>query len=85
MAGQEHDKNIWKRIKRVTSTSTGQTCMEVQDSNGDRITTFMAKRDIEWVIQSEVKERFKLGNSAPISRTLLGTHLRYLNNAAVAH
>ena len=81
---QEHDKNIWKRIKRVTSTSTGRTCMEVQVRERDKITTFTTKQDIERAIQSEVKERFALGNSAPISRTLLGTDLRYLNNADVA-
>ena len=81
---QEHDKNIWKRIKRVTSTSTGRTCMEVQVCNGNWTTTFMAKQDIERAIQSDVKGRFKLGNSTLISCTLLGIDLRHLNNAEVA-
>ncbi len=81
---QEHDKNIWKRIKRVTSVSTGQTCMEVQVRNHEGVTTFTSKSDIEQAIQLEVKARFALGNSAPIARTLLGKDLRYLNNADVA-
>ena len=63
---QELDKNTWKRIKRVTSNSTGRTCMEVQVCNDAGVTTFTSKTDIERAIQLEVKARYALGNSAPI-------------------
>jgi hypothetical protein len=81
---QEHDKNIWRRIKRVTNTSTSRACMEVQVQEGCARTMYTSKADIECAIQSETKSRLALGNSAPISRSLLGLELNYLNNAEVA-
>ncbi len=81
---QEHDRNIWKRIKRATNTSTSRACMEVQVRDGQQTTTYTSKTDIENAIQHEIKSRFALGNSAPISRTLLGDDLKYLSNPAVA-
>lgn len=81
---QEHDRNIWKRIKRATKTSTSRACLEVQVKNGQQTASYTSKQDIEKAIQHEIKSRFSLGNSAPISRTLLGDDLRYLSNAEVA-
>lgn len=81
---QEHDRNIWKRIKRATNTSTSRACMEVQVKAGQVTTTHTTKTDIEQAIQREIKSRFSLGNSAPISKTLLGDDLKYLSNAEVA-
>jgi ribonuclease HI len=81
---QEHDKSIWKRIKRVTKTSTSRACLEVQVQEHESTTTYTNKTDIEDVIQREIKSRFALGYSAPISRTLLGNDLQYLTNSEVA-
>ena len=81
---QEHDKGIWKRIKRAISTSTSRACMEVQVKEGANIVSYSSKQDIEQAIQHEIKARFALGNSAPISRSLLGDDLKYLSNSDVA-
>ncbi len=58
--------------------------MEVEIRNDVGTTTVTSRRTIEQAIQSEVKSRFVLGNNAPISCTLSGIKLRYLNNAEVA-
>lgn len=81
---QEHDRNIWKRIKRATNTSTSRACMEVQVKRGQVTTSYTSKPDIENAIQHEIKSRFALGNSAPISRSLLGEDLKYLANSEIA-
>lgn len=81
---QEHDRNVWKRIKRVTNTSTSRACLEVQVKKGDHTFSFTSKTEMEQAIQHEIKSRFALGNSAPISRTLLGEELKYLSDANVA-
>ncbi len=58
--------------------------MEVQVSDGHSTTTHATKANIEQAIQQEIKARFAFGNSAPISRTLLGLELHYLENSELA-
>ena len=81
---QEQNSCMWKRIKRVTNKSTSRACREVQVSNGQSMITYTQKEDIEQAIQQEIRNRFSLGNCAPISNTLLGTELRYLSNSDIA-
>ena len=51
---QEHDRNVWKRIKRVTNTSTSRACMEVQVKRGSQTISFTSKTDMEQAIQPEI-------------------------------
>ena len=80
----ERDKTVWRRINKVTRPASGRSCMQVQIDNKGHVITLNEKEDIEWEIQRECENRFQLGHSAPITRSLLGEELCYFQNPQIA-
>jgi hypothetical protein len=58
--------------------------MQVQVEENGAAHTYTNKEDVERVIQQECNARFKLGHSAPVSRSLLGEDLGYFSNHEIA-
>jgi hypothetical protein len=80
----ERDRNIWRRINKVTRPALGRSCMQVQVESNGQTTSFHNKEDIEREIQQECESRFKLGHSAPITHSLLGEDLHYFQHPDIA-
>lgn len=80
----KHDRKAWRRINKVTRPNLGRSCMQVQVNRNRQVTTSHDKDDIEREIQGECQSRFRLGHSAPISRSRLGDDLRYFHNQEIA-
>ena len=80
----ERDKKVWRRINKVTRPAAGRSCMQVQIDDNGQVITLNEKEEIEREIQRECESRFRLGHSAPISRSLLGEDLCYFQNPTIA-
>ena len=77
---QEYSKLAWRRINRVTCPPSGRACLQAQEFVNGQLITHTDKIGVENTIQRECAARFRLGHSAPISRSLLGEEVGYLTD-----
>ena len=80
----EHNKRVWGSINRVTRPRSGRACLQTKEEINGVTVTHTSQQNVELSIQRECEHRFRLGHSAPISRTLLGDELRYLSDNRIA-
>ena len=81
---RESSKLAWRRINRVVRTATGRSCLQAQEEIDGKTITHTDKIGVESAIHRECEGRFRLGHSAPISKTLLGEEVGYLSDSQVA-
>ncbi len=81
---REYSKLAWKRINRVTRPPSGRSCLQAQETVNGQLITHTDKAGVEGAIQRECTARFRLGHSAPISRSLLGEEVGYLTDSSIA-
>jgi hypothetical protein len=80
----EESKQMWYLIKQTVKDPHSPSILKVQQVLDGETREYVVQEDVENAIQRECEIRFSLAHSAPIMSSLLGDHLRYLQDEELA-